>query len=341
MLPQLIKAQFLETMKSQLQVLTFLSHYHYATEFDRNVIVPFLERVFRITPKTTIFSTTSDSLPIDAQSFTQWYKDGYALAEIAKNGNDLVMLGRCTLTTVNIIGILKENIIEPTNLSIPTSQLSKASNEEVELFLHTLHTSKLQFYPNRLSLDAKYIPRINEKVIFNSYDFNIKGIGIVRSVDHNTGKVEFYCYFTYPTKTAKAQLGYSMHECDTANLYGYIFEPLLENGGSSVYRFSTDSGTSMYRRLKSELKNAGKVWADKIRRIEPTSMRRKQGEKYWYISDKLSITQSTDNWTSTSHMRFLSGNYFVTEEAAKGLLGKIKELVNNYLASSNWSAVDE
>ena len=326
-------------MKSQLQVLLLLKQYTPASELDRDMITAFVQKRYNVSQSTPIFSSQTASSPINVQSFTQWYENGLAASEIASHNESLVILGNCTLTEAQVIGKLENRAITKDSQTIPTSDLSKASDSDTERFLRAMTAAKLQYNPSTLSLEAKYIPRPGDKVRFLSYGFKTKGIGIVRCVYEDTQEIELFCYYIYPTKTTDEKLGYSMHETDVVNLYSYIFEPLVEGRKNS---FSDEDGVSAYRRLKRELEKNGKVWKDKLRmqRIEPLNLKRKKGEKYWYIDDKLRVVQAVDKWTPTSQKRYLSGNYFISVECATEMLGKINEMVRNYLASPKWPEVE-
>ena len=65
-------------------------------------------------------------------------------------------------------------------------------------------------------------------------------------------------------------------------------------------------------------------------------MKLDKGKKYFYITDKLTVVEETDKGTPTGQMRYLCGNYFHTQMAADIMLGKIHELIRDYLASSDW-----
>ncbi len=323
-------------MKSQFQILSFLSQYCPKTDLDRDMITGFIEKRCKITPKTIIFSPESNFNTIDVQSFLQWYESGYGASEIAKYKTP-VILGKCTMDKATIVGSLIGDKIDCTEIQVSFSELEKTSEQDTMNFQLHLLNQNLQFNPETLSLESKYIPSPNEKILFHNHNYSIKGIGIVRNVNPDNYDVELYCYFIYPSKqengsNCKGRVGFSMHESNIVNLREYIFEPLLEDDK----RFSTDDGISAYRRLKRELEKRNKVWKDKIRRIEPSNMRAEKGEKYWYINDKMKVVQEVDKYTPTSQMRYLCGNYFINYEAAVEMLGRFNEMLRDYLASNDW-----
>lgn len=327
-------------MKTQYQVLSFLSQYTPGSDLDREMITAFLEKRYRITPTTPIFATQSQNSLITVQLFHQWYESGYTASQMVKYDNQAVILGICTLEEATVIGKLEDDIVKPCSQVIKTSGLANLSPEEQTIFLTALWHSKLQYNPTTFTLEAKYIPELGKKVFFHSYDFGTTGTGIVRDIDTSNLDVEFYCYFIYPTRNEKSKLGCSMHERNIANLRDYIFEPLLESEDKNHNRFSTEDGISAYRRLKRELEKTGKIWRDKLYRVEPSQMKLEKGGVYWYISDKLKVVQERDKGTPTAQIRYLCGNYFVDYDAALVALNKIYEMIRNYLASSQWPKLE-
>lgn len=324
-------------MKSQLQVLKFLNQYYPASDLDRDMIEAFVEKRYNITPTTTVFGTSSKAL--DVLGFNRWYLEGYAVAEVAwykeQDESRLVMVGDCSLDEVEVLGKLNgDGCVVVEKFKSSANNFSKASSDDVVLFLERLACSSLQINPYTPELIYKHVPRSGEKVSFYSWDFATEGIGVVRGVDGF--EVELYCYFIYPSKTGKGRVGYNMHEKGIINLRDYVFEPLLEDDETDSFkRFSPDNGISTYRRLKRELEKRGKVWKDKLLRIEPVDMRLDEGQKYWFITDKFKLAQEFEKGTPTSQFRYSSGNYFPDHETAEKVLNALNEIVENVLAAPN------
>lgn len=320
-------------MKSQFQTLSFLSQYAPKTQLDAEMIFGFLGERFKNAKKTMSFCQHETENILDAASLLMWFSNGFGATEIALYNGTIVILGVCTIDNTTIIGKLYDGQINIASKTVKPSELSKATEEDSEAFYKALYASKLQFDQASLTLVKKYIPAPNEKVIFYTNDFSQCGTGVVRSVDESTGDVEMYCYYLYPPANT---VGYSMHEKGVANLITHIFEPMLEEDKRS----SKMNGVSCLRRMNNELGKRGKVWKDKIRRIEPVSYELEPGKNYWYISDDLKIVQKEDKGTPTSHFRYLAGNYFITKKSAEMMKDKITELIQSYLASSDWPNVE-
>ena len=320
-------------MKSQFQTLSFLSQYTPKTQLDAEMIFGFLGERFKNAKKTMSFCQHDTENILDAASLLMWFSSGFGATEVALHNGTTVMLGTCTIDTATIIGKLYDGTIESTSETVKTSELSKATEDDAKLFYSALYASRLQFDQANLTLIKKHIPCPNEKVIFYGNDFSQCGTGVVRNVNESTGDVEMYCYYLYPPANT---VGYSMHERGIANLVTHIFEPMLEEDKRS----SKMNGVSCLRRMNNELGKRGKVWKDKIRRVEPVSYELEPGKNYWYISDDLKIVQKEDKGTPTSHFRYLAGNYFVTKESAETMREKIVEMLQSYLSSPNWPNVE-
>ena len=84
--------------------------------------------------------------------------------------------------------------------------------------------------------------------------------------------------------------------------------------------------------LEVELAKVGKTWNHFLKRIEPLNMKAEKGERYWYITDKMSVASDTEKGTATSHKRYLAGNYFRKEEDAVRILSEEMEIRRNFLA---------
>ena len=324
-------------MKSQFQTLSFLSNYVPKTSLDAEFINSFLVQRFQITPKTPVFAPTSDANLIDVQSFIQWFESGLNALKIARFKNQTVLLGVCTLETCEIIGtLLDDGSISTEICTVAKEEISDASNEDIQQFYNVLFTANLQPDPNKLRLVPKYIPNPGDRVIFYDYSLEVQGVGVVRHID-SEHDVMFYCYFTYPTPDHPKQIGYSLAETPGYDIRTMVFENIDQDNISTTL----GNSTSCFRRLGKELEKVGKVWKNKTLRIEPLEVKVPIGETYFYITDKMEVRQEKEKGTPTSHLRYLSGNYFTTHKAAMTMLNIFNEMLRDYLASDKWPELDD
>lgn len=322
-------------MKSQFQTLSFLANYVPKTSLDSEFINSFLVQRFQITPKTPVFAPTSDSAAIDVQSFISWFESGLNALKIARFKNEVVLLGNCTLENCEIIGtLLDDGSINTEVHTVANAEISEATEDDTQQFYDALFSNNLQPDPNKLRLVPKFIPSPGDRVIFYDYSLEVQGVGVVRHID-SEHDVMFFCYFTYPTPNHPKQIGYSLAETPGYDIRTMVFENINKENIPTTL----GNSTSCFRRLGRELEKVGKVWKDKIERIEPLNVKVQVGETYYYISDKMEVRTEKEKGTPTSKLRYLSGNYFTTHKAAMIMLGRFNDMLRDYLASDEWPEV--
>lgn len=319
-------------MKSQFQTLSFLSNYVPKTSLDSEFINSFLTQRFQITPKTPVFAPTSDSNTIDVQSFISWFESGLNALKIVRFKNEIVLLGNCTLESCDIIGsLLDDGSISTEVRAVANEEISEVTEDDTQQFYEALLNNNLQPDPTKLRLVPKFIPGPGDRVIFYDYALEVHGVGVVRHVD-SENDVMFYCYFTYPTPNHPKQIGYSLEETPGYDTRTMVFESINKENISTTL----GNSTSCFRRLGRELEKIGKVWKDKIERIEPLNAKVPIGETYYYITDKMGVRPEKEKGTPTSQLRYLSGNYFTTHKAAMTMVGRFNDMLRDYLASDEW-----
>lgn len=322
-------------MKSQFQTLSFLSNYAPKTPLDSEFINSFLVQRFQITPKTPVFSSNSNANLIDVQSFISWFESGLNALKIVSFKNEIVLLGNCTLETCEIIGsLLEDGSISTEIRTAPNTEITEASEYDIQKFYQALYDNRLQPNPGKLRLVPKYIPNPGDRVIFFDYSLEVQGVGVTRHIDSEYD-VMLFCYFTYPTPNHPKQVGYSLWETPGYDIRTMVFESIDKEN----IQTTLGNSTSCFRRLGRELERVGKVWKDKMLRIEPLEVEVPVGNKYYYISDKMEVRTEIEKGTPTSHMRYLVGNYFTTHDAAMIMLNKWNEMLRDYLASDIWPEI--
>ncbi len=324
-------------MKSQFQTLSFLSNYTPQTDLDGDFINSFLAQYLQTTPKTAVFAPNFDGKPLDAQSFISWFKNGSEALKIAKFKNQLILLGNCTLDTCDIIGsLLPDGSISTEKFTVTPEQISEVSEQEEQTFKQALLDNGLQPSPTTMQLVPKFIPELGNRVIFYDFSINVQGVGVVREITDDDNVI-FFCYFIYPTSTQPKRIGYNLHENIGVALQSFVFENIDKEGITSTLGEST----SCFRRLGRELNKVGKVWKDKLHRIEPLGFEPKPGSTYYYITDKLDVKTDHEKGVATSRMRYLAGNYFTNIKTAYKMENKIRDLLKDYLASDAWPEMED
>lgn len=307
--------------KTDLQIQSFLSENSYRTKDEWLAISSFCKTI-------TEFSVLAEINPengITASEFLHWYENGFGAGDVAKRGADVVIIGKTNFKAATIVGILADDKIHIRYLQTPTEGLKMASESEIRNCQHIMSRDKQQFCWTTFRIEDKYIPSVNERVVF--YGTGTKGLGVVRSVDLITGDVELYCYYIFETKECK----FSMHEAGVCNLNDFEFESMEKEDESRATRMNQGY---CQRKLNKVLEKYGKKWNQSRHRVEPIRMQVAIGSHYWYLNDKLVLVQDTENGKQTPRERALAGNYFTSIEQGAEMKRRIVEVIERFLAGA-------
>ena len=303
-------------MKTKRQVIDFFKSNHFATAEDCEMVSLFCQNNCGLTPKDFPTFTTPGS--INSQTFIEWYRNGFGIGDIVfeKETGNYYVVSNSSIASIQSCAILS-NLCKtgkkwkPNGVELDATTLSSVSEIENKAMTISLAEQGYEFDYEKKTLRKKYIPEINERVEFSRG--NYIGLGVVRSINPIENSIEFFCYFIYSDK----KIGYSMHESGICDVMSFQFNPMTVVAA---------------RRLNRELERYGKVWNDKLHRIEPIDPKVAKGEKYWYISDKMTVVTDREKGTPTSHFRYIAGNYFTNYDEALEYLGKFHELLRDRLA---------
>lgn len=303
-------------MKTKRQVIDFFKSNHFATAEDCEMVSLFCQNNCGLTPKD--FPTFTAPGSINSQTFIEWYRNGFGIGDIVfeKETGSYYVVSNSSIANIQTCAILS-NLCKtgkkwkPNSVELNATTLSSVSEIENKAMIISLAEQGYEFNYDKKTLRKKYIPEINERVEFSRG--NYIGLGVVRSINPVENSIEFFCYFIYNDK----KIGYSMHESGICDVMSFQFNPMTVVAA---------------RRLNRELERYGKVWNDKLHRVEPIDPKVAKGEKYWYISDKMTVLGDREKGTPTSHFRYIAGNYFKDENEALEYLGRFHELLRDRLA---------
>ena len=269
-----------------------------------------------LTPKD--YPTFTEPGAINSQTFIEWYRNGFGIGDIVLDEatGSYHVVNSSSISPVSSCAILSNlektgKKWKPEGIELDSTTLSSISEIDNKAMTIMLAEQGYEFDYEKKTLRKKYLPEINERVEFCRG--NYVGLGVVRSINPVENSIEFFCYFIYSNK----KIGYSMHESGLCDVMSFQFNPMTIVAA---------------RRLNRELEKLGKVWNDKLHRIEPVKLEVDKGEKYWYISDKMKIVTDREKGTPTSHFRYIAGNYFQSYEEALEYLGKFNEILRDRLA---------
>lgn len=299
-------------MKTKKQIISFLRANKFSTKEDSELIALYCQSNCGMTPKD--FPEFDDPGVVNAQKFLEWFRDGFGIGDIAKDeAGCLYMVDSSSVDSLSYCAKLS-NVEEigmnwkVENGKLDPKSLSHVDDDDQKRCVMSLGMSGYEIDFDEDKLKKKYIPSENERVEFFYGDK--RGLGVIRSINPS---IELYCYYDYNQK----KVGYSMHEVEICDVYGWHFKPM---------------SIICQRRLNRELNRFGKVWNEKLHRIEPINPKAEVGKTYWYISDKMTVVADREKNTPTSHRRYLAGNYFLDENEAIDYLGKFSEMLRGRLA---------
>lgn len=274
------------------------------------------------------FFTTSDfpnveitEKGLDYATFDDWFECGLGNGDIVLDGEEVSQIGKTDLNVAIIVGTLQNDKVIVRNEERVVKHLKIADSVSQQRYKVALFHQGLRYNPQTCTLSSRYIPKPNEHVYITGED--AEAFGILRDRNVETGQVLMYCYYDYKNKI----LGHNMQET-RFNLIDYEFEPIKGDLATDTRR----SFSSCMTRLGKELEKVGKCWNDRLRRIEPIEMQLKQGEKYWYITDKFELKCEVEKLNGTSRLRSNRGNYFRNYDEAALTLQWLVDKINLRLA---------
>lgn len=304
--------------KTALQIQNFLSVNSYRSEGDWQMIAAYCKDKADF----DIHAVIDAENGISASDFIEWFEHGFGTGDIVERDGEVLMIGNSYFKAPQIVSKLSDDKIITCDIKVAENGLKMASTGIVQDFRDAMFRQGLQFSWKDMKLTEKYIPSVNERIIFHGK--GVKGLGVIRDVDFQTGAVELYCYFIYETK----QCGFNMHETGIVNLQDFWFEPM--NNGDK--RQSKMNGIACQRRLNRELSRHGKIWNERLHRIEPLTMQVPIGKTYWYITDKMTLAQDVEKGLQLSRTRANAGNYFWKRAEGQEMLDGWTENLRDRLA---------
>lgn len=304
--------------KTPLQIQSFLATNAYRSEGDWQMITAFCKNKADF----DIHAEINPENGLSASDFIDWYENGFGPGDIVQKDAEIIMLGISHFKAAQSVARLSDDKILIQDIEIATDGLKIAPEGIVYDFRDAMFLQELQFSWKDMKLIKKFVPEVDMRVIFHGK--GIKGLGVVRDVDPKSGDVELYCYYIYETK----ECGFSMHEKGIVNLQDFWFEP-MDNGDK---RQSKMNGISCQRRLNRELGRHGKIWNERLHRIEPIVMQVPVGGSYWYINDKMMLVQDVEKGLQLSRTRANAGNYFWKRADGLETLAEWNEILRNRLA---------
>lgn len=305
--------------KTASQITSFLSQHSFKSDLEWKRIMTICLEDVNI-DKTLCYEISPEN-GITLSDFLYWYDNLFGAGDICFLDGQLVICGKCDLRHATVIAKLSDGKLSTCDLEVPQSALKMASGGDCDMFMLVMMKQNLQFSQKEHALVERYTPKPGDRVVFIGPDF--WGLGVVKGIDQQADSVDFFCYHVDGT----GETGFSMHEDSVFRLSEVIFEPISGNKTKT----SQGNGQYLQRKLNQELAVYGKVWRDKLHRIEPVSLI-SVGSPYWYINEKMELIGAVETGGQVSRRRYCAGNYFTSYEEGLEYLGKFTSMLRDRLA---------
>lgn len=117
---------------------------------------------------------------------------------------------------------------------------------------------------------------------------------------------------------------------DRNEMYAGFVDGKFVRIGGIIKGFPRHATESEKQQLFDALKKRGKRWnaeAKQVEDIKPKRWRAKENGHYWHLDSQLNASRDTEHGLKWDDMRYISGNYFISDDDAELAAEKIKELL--------------
>ena len=159
------------------------------------------------------------------------------------------------------------------------------------------------------------------------WDENKMKVRTLKDGDIVTIKDEYNCLWYSIFKGIEGEKVYSYASlCKSSNICFGGENPLCYIRDISSIGFSTtEERQTLFDKIEKE---EHKKWNVETNKFEDIRWRAKKGQKYWYVYEDGTVTETTDTYSSYDNELFSFGNYFQTKELTEAAANKIKELLS-------------
>ena len=301
--------------KTSLQIQDFLKVQPIRSDQDHKRILGVCQGDGSVQPAQSFLIDPEAGITV--LEFIDWVDNRFGAGDICNMGSQTVIVGKSDYRCSRIVGKLAGEEVIKVDEKVPQNELTEATDRQKYDFYCALLSQQLQFSLKEMKLVERYVPQPGDRVIFTSP--GKKGLGVIKEIHFDTDEVDYFCYYINET----GEVGYSMDCRAVTNLSDVLFEPM----NNSSQRQTKGNGIYLQRKLNKELARFGKVWNEKLHRIEPLEAMVPVGEKYWYLNDKMELIADTERGGIVSKRRYYAANYFKTMEEGLTYQGQITTLL--------------
>lgn len=309
--------KFSKMKKTALQIQDFLKVQPIKSNQDYKRILGICQSDGSFQPNHTYSIDANTGITV--LDYIDWVDNRFGAGDICNIDSQTVICGKSGFKVATIVGRLSGDKVIATADKVSQNELTEATEAQKYDFYCALLSQHLQFSLKEMKLVERYVPQPGDRVIFTSPTKS--GLGVIKEIHFDTDQVDFFCYYINET----GEVGYSMDCKNITTLSDVIFEPM----NNSSQRQTKGNGIYLQRKLNKELARFGKVWNEKLHRIEPLSPMVPVGEKYWYLNDKMELIADVERGGIVSRRRYYAANYFKTMAEGLTYQGKITTLLRS------------
>lgn len=295
--------------KTKEQVKVFLTGAKFASEEDYSLVS---ERCVKVYGMRLHKPGSYSSAGITVTMFGKWEEELYGAGDVVRVGDEFYLVKSCTEKECHTCARMGQDglVLEDNTISVECSSMAdKTASEGLYMALRSIGKEFMRPFP---IISDVYVPKAGDIVSFTNIKNGETGSGVVRAVLED-GRTEMFCYHIKGGGVFHSMHGILGFLCD------YSFQPSSPDGYPR-------------KSLESALNKVGKTWNHPQRRVEPLDMRAPKGEPYYYVNDRMCVTQATETMTPASQRRYIAGNYFRSYDKAITMARAEQELRKDALA---------
>lgn len=233
------------------------------------------------------------------KQFTDWLDNGYGSGDVVRCGDRVCIVADETPDHVEIcVAVNDDGEIDTDAAPVPRSGIVSATDNERKRLSDIMRRNGYSYSESLGRLVRAYKPLPYERVSAVIRGKRLNGI-FREFTDDGLVRLVFHVY-------------------DGKIIEGYC-------GDADVSRITKDG----IQEIDNALASHDLMWNYRTQKIEKTMRRAKEGETYWYISDKFTVVSGKDNRNATHNTRYKRGNYFVNYKDALDFLIEMDKIRKN------------
>lgn len=300
-------------IKTKEHILALLKSVAPFEEMDKLLIEQFCRQLYSNIK--IAWGDNQSSVEITYQKFVHWmYLNSPNIGDVIVYDSEYT----CDIVIVKLVGldqIISGVVVDnKSNLStmdvfFPLLGYRQPSESERSLIFRKLSDNGLEWSFKYNKVIEKFRPASGSyvKIVFSD---NSNGVGVFDRID-NEGFVFMHCI-----KTDDGIIQFGIPE--SIGLFSDIHFYVLSDIDKKI--------------LQVSLSDVGKCWNAHLKRIEPLNMRSEKGYKYYFINDRMAISEVIESQSVLDSKRYAGGNYFRSQIDAKKALARIKTSLRDYHA---------